>query len=397
MGRLKSPRGEAAVVGVGESQLGKVPGKSTFAFAADASRAALADAGIDKDEIDGIFTWASGAVDPFPYYAAALAEYLGLPLRYGAALDMGGAAFGSAVGHAVLALAHGLCRAALVVTGENRRTGRTRDGKNVWEERGRIGYGHPEFEAPFGPTLPSFYALCAQRHMHLYGTKPEHLAQVAVTCRRHAALTPGSVQTEPITVQDVLNSPTLSSPLHLLDCCPVTDGGAAIIMTAPERARALRGPPAYVLGIGEGHTHVNATWMPEMTVTGAALSGPAAFRMAGVTPRDVDTAQLYDAFTILPIMLLEDLGFCPKGMGGPFVEGGRIALGGELPLNTDGGGLSHCQHGSSGLWHIIEAVRQVRGERGAAQVAGAQVALAHTNGGHLATQATVILGAEAVL
>jgi len=394
---LESLRGKAAVAGVGESLLGKVAGKSTFAFSADASRAAIADAGIEKHEIDAIFTWASGAVDPFPYYAAALAEYLGLPIRYGAALDMGGAAFGSAVGVASMALAHGLCRTALVVTGENRRTGKTRDGKSVWEERGRVGYGHPEFEAPFGPVLPSFYALCAQRHMHLYGTKPEHLAEVAVTCRRHAPLTPGSVQTEPITVQDVLDSPMISSPLHLLDCCPIADGGAAVIVTTPERARALRRPPVYVLGVGEGHKHVNATWMPDMTVTGAAISGPAAFRMAGLTPRDVHTAQVYDAFTILPIMFLEDLGFCAKGAGGPFVEGGRIGLGGELPINTDGGGLSHCQHGSSGLWHIIEAVRQVRGERGAAQVKGAQVALAHTNGGHLATQATVILGGEAAL
>ena len=388
---MESLRGKVAIVGIGETEVGRVPGRSTLSFHAQAARLALEDAGLTKQDVDAIFTWDSNEVEPFPYYAVAVAEYLGIPLRCGAAIDLGGASFGSAIAHAAAAIALGMCRTALVVTGENRRTGLTRQGKRVWEERGRQGYGHPEFEAPYGPILPTFYALAAQRHMHLYGTRPEHLAQVAVTCRKHAMLTPNAVMKEPITIEDVLNSPIISSPLHLLDCCLVTDGGAAVVLTSAERARDLRQPPVYVLGVGEGHTHIHTTWMPDLTVTGAAISGPQAFRMAGLTPADIDCAQLYDAFTILVILLLEDLGFCQKGEGGPFVEGGRIELGGELPVNTDGGGLSHCHHGSSGLWHFIEAVRQLRGVRGPAQVPNCRTVLVHTNGGHLATHATVIL------
>jgi acetyl-CoA acetyltransferase len=189
----------------------------------------------------------------------------------------------------------------------------------------------------------------------------------------------------------------ISSPLHLLDCCGIDDGAAAVLIAGPGKARALPKAPVFVLGAGEGFTHCYTTWMPDMTTTGASLSGRLAFQMAGLAPRDVSTVQIYDAFTILPIVLLEDLGFCPKGEGGAFVESGSIALGGSLPMNTDGGGLSHCQNGSSGMWHLVEAIRQVRGERDAAQVPNANVALVHTNGGYGGMQSTVILGAEDTL
>lgn len=391
MGSLKN---RIAIAGVGETALGKVPNKSTMQFHVEATRSALEDAGLTKGDIDGILTWNSTSVDPMPYYFLSVAEYMGIPLRYGASLDMGGATFCSAVAHAGAAILTGMCETVLIVTADNRLTGRTREGKKVWEERGRKGYGHPEFEAPFGPTLISLYALAAQRHMHEYGTTPEQLAEVAVTCRRHAALTPNAQMKEPITIADVLNSPMVSSPLHLLDCCIISDGGAAIIVTSSDRAKDLRKPPVYVLGAGEGHQQVHVIQMPDLTTTAATVSGPRAFAMAGLSPRDLDFAQLYDCFTIMVILLLEDLGFCKKGEGGPFVQGGRIGLGGALPVNTDGGGLSHCQHASSGPWHILEAVRQLRGERGAAQVPDARLGLVHTNGGSLSTQSTLILGRE---
>lgn len=391
---MNSLKGRAAIVGVGETELGKVPNKSTMQFHVEAAKNAMADAGLGKRDIDGILTWTATSVDPMPYYFLALAEQMGMELKYGSSLDMGGGTFAAAVGRATAAIAAGLCQTVLVATADNRLTGRTRDGKKVWEERGRTGYGHLEFEAPFGPTLVSLYALAAQRHMHEYGTTPEQLAEVAVTCRQHAMLTPNSHMKEPITVQDVLASRLVSSPLHLLDCCLISDGGAAVIVTSSERARDLREPPAYVLGFGEAHHQVHVSQMPDLTTTAARASGPRAYAMAGLAPQDMDFAQLYDCFTIMVILLLEDLGFCKRGEAGPFAQAGHIRLGGSLPVNTDGGGLSHCQHGSSGLWHVIEGVRQLRGERGDAQVRNAEVGLVHTNGGSLSTQSTLILGRE---
>lgn len=287
MGSLKN---RVAIVGVGETALGRVPGKSTMQFHVEAARNAMEDAGLAKGDIDGILTWNSTSTDPMPYYFLNVAEYMGIPLRYGASLDMGGATFCSAVGHAGAAIMAGMCETALIVTADNRLTGRTREGKKVLEERGKKGYGHPEFEAPFGPTLISLYALAAQRHMYEYGTTCEQLAEVAVTCRRHAMLTPNSHMKDPITVADVLNSPMVASPLHLLDCCLVSDGGAAVIVTSSERARDLGKPPVHVLGVGEGHQQVHVSQMPDLTTTAATASGQRAFAMAGLTPRDMDFA-----------------------------------------------------------------------------------------------------------
>ena len=225
----------------------------------------------------------------------------------------------------------------------------------------------------------------------------EQLAAVAVAAREWALRNPVAWEKKPLTTQEVLSARMISYPFTVRDCCLVTDGGGAIVMTTPERARSLKKPPAYVLGCGQAITHANISSMPDLTVTGARASGAAAYKMAGLGPADIDVLELYDAFTINTILFLEDLGFCPKGEGGRFVENGRIAPGGKLPVNTNGGGLSYCHPGMYGLFLLIEAVRQLRGDCGARQVKDCEVALAHGNGGVLSSQATVILGTAATI
>jgi acetyl-CoA acetyltransferase len=236
--------------------------------------------------------------------------------------------------------------------------------------------------------------MAAARHMHQYGTTREQLAQVAVAARQWALLNPAAWEKKPLTVEEVLSSRMVSHPLTIRDCCLVTDGGGAIILTSAERAKTLAKKPVYVLGVGESLSHTRITSMPDLTVTAASRSGPAAFHMAGVRQGDINVAMLYDAFTINTILFLEDLGFCPKGEGGRFIEQGFIAPGGSLAVNTNGGGLSYCHPGMYGLFLLIEAARQIRGECGPRQVANCEVALAHGNGGVLSSQATVILGAS---
>jgi acetyl-CoA acetyltransferase len=249
------------------------------------------------------------------------------------------------------------------------------------------------YEAPYRPLLPvTAYALAASRHMHEFGTTREQLAEVAVAARAWAQLNPKAWSREPLSIADVLASPMVCDPLTVRDCCLVTDGGAAVVVVSAERARTLRQPPVYVLGAGEAHSHRHISSMPDLVRTAAAESGGRAFGEAGVRPADVDVLELYDAFTITPILFLEDLGFCAKGEGGAFVEGGRLAPGGEVALNTNGGGLSYCHPGMYGLLAIVEAVRQLRGEAGERQVPGAHLAVAHGNGGVLSSQCTLVLG-----
>jgi acetyl-CoA acetyltransferase len=240
------------------------------------------------------------------------------------------------------------------------------------------------------------YALAARRHMHEFGTTPEQLAAVAVTMRQHAATNPQAQEREPITVEDVVSSRLVADPLHKLDCCVISDGGAACVVTTAERAADLARPPVYILGGAHATTHhLNMSAMPDLTVTPAAQSGPTAFGRAGITPADVDVAQLYDSFTITVVLTVEDLGFCAKGEGGAFVADGGLGVGGRLPTNTDGGGLSACHPGMRGMFLIVEAVRQLRGECGPTQVADARIAVAHGTGGMLSTGATLVLGGEA--
>jgi len=381
-----SVRGRAAIVGAAESDLGEVgPGFTPLDLIGQATDHALTDAGLEKKDVDGLFS--ASVYYQMPTLSAG--EYLGIRPRYSDATMMGGSSFVSHLLHAAAAIEAGLCEVALITYASTQRS-----------EGGFHGVSDPPapYETPYGPRYPvSMYALAASRHMHEYGTTREQLAEVAVAAREWAKLNPRAFKRDDLTVEDVLVSRMVSSPLSLLDCCLVTDGGGALLVTSAELAKDLRKPPVYLLGAGEAHWHRNISQMPDLTVTAAADSGRRAYEMAGVASGDVDVAMLYDAFTINPILFLEDLGFCEKGEGGAFVEGGRIAPGGELAVNTNGGGLSYNHPGMYGLLLLVEAVRQLRGECGERQIEGAEVALAHGNGGVLSSQVTAVLGTESVL
>lgn len=379
-------RGSIAVVGAAESDLGQVaPHTSPVDMMAQATMRALDDCGLKLSDIDGIFN-ATSQVRLSPL---ALAEYLRLKPKYFDGTIIGGSSFMSHVAHAQGAIQAGLCEVALITYGSTQRTV-SRAAASPRE------YNY--YETPYKPILPaSAYALAAARHMHEFGTTREQLAEVAVAARKWALMNPVAWEKEPLTVEQVLNSRMVSYPLTVRDCCLVTDGGGAIILTSAARAKTLKKKPVYVLGVGEAIGHFTISNMPNLTLTAAAESGPKAFGMAGIKPSDVDMLSLYDAFTITPILFLEDLGFCPKGEGGRFVSGGSIAPGGKLAVNTSGGGLSYCHPGMYGLLVLIEAIRQVRGECGQRQVKDCEIALAHGNGGVLSSQCTVIFGSDATL
>ena len=374
-------RGSVAVVGAAESDLGQVaPHTSPLDMMAQATMRALDDCGLKLSDIDGIFS-ATSQVRLSPL---ALAEYLRLKPNYFDGTIIGGSSFMSHVAHAQGAIQAGLCEVALITYGSTQRSV-SRAAASPRE------YNY--YETPYKPVLPaSAYALAAARHMHEFGTTREQLAEVAVAARKWALMNPVAWEKEPLTVEQVLKSRMVSYPLTVRDCCLVTDGGGAIILTSAERAKTLRKKPVYVLGVGEAIGHFTISNMPKLTVTAAAESGPKAFGMAGLKPADVGMLSLYDAFTITPILFLEDLGFCPKGEGGRFVSGGAIAPGGKLAVNTSGGGLSYCHPGMYGLLVLIEAIRQVRGECGQRQVKDCEISLAHGNGGVLSSQCTVLFG-----
>ncbi|ANN65133.1 acetyl-CoA acetyltransferase [Bordetella bronchialis] len=379
-------RGSVAIVGAAESDLGKVaPGLGPIDLMAQATARALDDCGLSLRDVDAVFATTSQSRMP----TLALCEYLGIQPRYHDATNMGGASFMTMVGRAQAAIEAGLCEVALIAYGSTQRS------------MGRANVAAPDLnphETPYRPLYTaSSYALAASRHMHEYGTTRRQLAEIAVAARQWALRNPAAWEKKPLTVDEVLASPMISEPLTLRDCCLVTDGGGALIVTSAARARDLRRPPAYMLGVGEAISHYSISAMPDLTATAAAQSGALAYRMAGLAPGDMDVAQLYDAFTITTLLFLEDLGFCPKGEGGRYVENGRIAPGGEMPVNTSGGGLSYCHPGMYGIFALIEAVRQLRGDCGERQIAGCQTALAHGNGGTLSSQSTVILGSAAVL
>lgn len=381
-------RGQAAIVGVAESSLGEVgPGISSLDLIGQATVRALADAGLSKHEIDGLFTHSAFFSQP----VLTTAEYLGIRPRFADGTATGGSSFVGHLWHAAAAIEAGLCEVALIAYGSTQRS----------HGGGLVASGAAltrSWETPYGPRMPaSAYALAAARHMHEFGTTREQLAEVAVAARQWAKLNPQAFVQDDLTVDDVLSSRMVSSPLTVRDCCLVTDGGGAVIVTSAERARDLPKPPAYILGAGEATWHMSISQMPDLTTTAAQDSGRRAFDIAGVGPQDIDLVELYDAFTINPILFLEDLGFCAKGEGGAFVSAGAIAPGGSLPVNTNGGGLSYCHPGMYGILLVIEAVRQLRGEAGARQVDRHSLALAHGNGGTLSSQVTAILGDESTL
>lgn len=379
-------RASAAIVGVAESDLGQVAdGMSVIDLMAQGTKRALDDCGLRLQDVDALFC----ATAQSRLSALAFAEYLGIDPPYLGSTIVGGSSFEYHVAHATGAIAQGLCNVAVIAYGSTQRS----VGRKQASQREINAY-----ETPFKPFLPaSAYALAAARHMHQFGTTREQLAAVAVAARQWALLNPVAWEKKPLSIDEVLASRMVSYPFTVRDCCLVTDGGGAIVLTSAARARALRKPPAYVLGCGQSITHASISNMPDLTVTGAAASGQAAYQMAKLGPSDVDVLQLYDAFTINTILFLEDLGFCKKGEGGGFVSDGRIAPKGGLPVNTNGGGLSYCHPGMYGLFLLIEAVRQLRGECDARQVNDCEVAIAHGNGGVLSSQATVILGAPTTL
>ena len=396
-------RGRAAVVGVSDavSPTGELEGP-VRSIQADVVREALDDAGLRPSDVDAVATCTGGAI-MFP--SMELADYLGIRPQWTDSTNIGGSSLEAYVEHVTDAIALGRCHTALIVYAETPRS-------NIRRARGRTtgaasqaamaasGTVAPrlEWETPFGMLSPvGGYALAASRHIAQYGTTSEQLAQIAVSTREWAALNPKARYHDPLTVADVVASPLQASPLHKLDCCLVTDGAGALVVTSAERARDLRQPPAYVLGAATGHSHSMISQMPDLTVTAGADTGRRAFATAGITPADVDVVELYDSFTITVLLALEDLGFCAKGEGGPFVADGRLGPGGSFPAQTSGGGLSYTHPGMFGMFLLVEAVRQLRGGLGARQVEGAEVAVAHGVGGVLSSTSTVVLGTEATL
>jgi len=378
----------AVIAGVATSDYPYLPDMSEHGVHAQAAERALSDAGLSFSDVDGLAT-----AGFFPMYALGVAEYLGLHPSYLDETHIGGASFEVLVEHAATAVEAGLVDIVLVTYGSvqlsqmGRRLGT--GGGNARPS------GAMAFEALWGNTLVGNYALAARRHMHEFGTTPEQLAEVAVTMRAHAAHNPMAQYREPLTVEDVVSSRLVADPLHKLDCCVISDGGGACVVTTAERAADLPRAPVYIRGAAHGTTHhLNISQMPDLTVTAAKETGRVAFGRAGITPADVDVAQIYDSFTITVLLTLEDLGFCEKGEAGEFVSDGGLGIGGRLPTNTDGGGLSACHPGMRGMFLIVEAVRQLRGQGGDTQVPGARVAIAHGTGGMLSASATLVLSTE---
>jgi len=378
-------RGKAAIVGAALAGCGEAHGRTSMDITIEAVHGALADAGVKLSEVDAIAT-----CQPLDLLSGlTVTQELGITPKFTMNNRMGGSSFLSHTMWAAMLLETGLAETVVICYGSNQRTA---SGKLM------TAIELPTYEAPYKPMFPlSSYALAADRHMHQFGTTREQLADVAVAARGWAQKNPEAFVRDQLTREDVIASRLISDPLRVRDCCLVTDGGAALVMRRAEVAVDHPQPPVYFLGGGEGTTHRDISEMADLTVTGAAQSGADAMAMAGVSAADIDVVQLYDAFTINVILFLEDLGFCKKGEGGAFVQGGRIAPGGELPVNTNGGGLSCVHPGMYGMFTLVEAVRQLRGQTGERQIEGAELALCHGNGGVLSSQVTNILGTAATL
>ncbi len=381
---------QIAIAGVHEHPARWAPDKTDWQIMAESARGALSDCGLDLSDVDGLFAAGMGMG---MMGVVSLAEYLNLKPRYLDGTNIGGSSFVAHVNHAAGAIHAGLCEVALILYGSTAASNAMAIGT------GGGGGGRDataSFIGPYGMTTVGSYALVAQRHMHEFGTTNEQLAEIAVTMRRHASLNPDAKMRKPITLDDVLESRVISHPLHLLDCCIISDGGGAVVVTSAERARDLAKPPVLLLGCGEAVCH-QELGAPDLMTIAANQSSAQAFAMAGVSHDDIDLCTIYDSFTITLLLTLENLGFCKPGEGGSFVSGGRIGLGGALPVNPDGGGLSSNHPGMRGIFLVIEAARQLRSECGERQVAGAEVALVHGTGGTLGSLhsgATLILARD---
>lgn len=385
----KFPSGKVSIVGAFESPRRKAPGIHPFQIHAEVIAAALDDAGLTIDDVDGFATASSfPAEGGWQMNVLEVAEYVGIRPSWMCSTDIGGAAVLSHVGSAVAAIEAGLCN---VVVLSYAAAGRSWPLPAPDLNTGPAGPG--QFEVPYGMSTISAYALAATRYMHTYGMRPEELAQIAVQARAYAHLNPQAMYRDPITVDDVLRSPMISSPLHKLDCCVVSDSGGAIVLTSRDRARDTRRSGPVVLGFGEAISHSQMNQMTDFTTTCAEYSGKRAFASAGLSPKDIKVAQIYDSFTITVALSLEALGFVPRGEVGRFVADGGLSPTGRLPINTDGGGLSSNHSGRRGMYAVIEAVRQLRGESPGLQLPSPELCLVNGTGGWLSATATLILGA----
>lgn len=385
MSQDRFPRGKTAIVGAATYGMGESPGQSSIDLAVAASVRALDQVGLAPSDVDGLFI---GLPDDF-LSGLTLAEYLGIQPKVTDNNRTGGSAFLTQAMWAALAIEAGQCDVALIAYGSNQRTA----------SGGLISALRPSpYESPYKLARPvGGYALATSRYMHEYGLKREQLGEVAIAARRWAQLNPDAFMREPLTMEEYLKSRMVSDPISVRDCCLVTDGAAAVVMVSAGRAKHLTKRPVYLLGAAAATDHKDITSMPDLTTTAAVQSGARAFAQAGVKAADIDVVQVYDAFTINTLLFLEDLGFCKKGEAGAFVEGGRIAPGGALPVNTNGGGLSCVHPGMYGLFTMVESAQQLMGLAGERQVKDAKLALAHGNGGELSSQATVVLGTEETL
>ena len=384
---LRDLRGKTAVVGVGQAGLGQARGYTEQEVLAQAAMAAIADAGLSLKDIDGITTCSSLS----PMWAMSVVEYLGIRPTFLDSTMIGGSSYVAHLLPAMHALASGQCNAVLVCYGSTQRTAKFNRADLT---RARKSLDPQPYETPYDPPLPvAAYALAASRHMHQYGTTRKQLSEVAVAARKWAQLNPEATMREPLSLADVEAARPVCAPFTVRDCCMVSDGAGTFVLTRSDRARDCARKPVYVMGNATAVWNRQVSSMHDLTVTAAFESGKRCYEMAGVSAKDMDLAMLYDAFTINTILFLEDLGFCQKGEGGAFVDDGGIAPGGRLAVNTNGGGLSCVHPGMYGVFLMVEAVRQLRGECGERQLKDPNLALVHGNGGTLSSQSTAILSA----
>lgn len=380
----------AFITGACDTAVGELPGSSCMSLHAQAATGAVADAGLDLADIDGVIC-AYSFTEPHLMLASVFCEYLGIHPGYCTAIQAGGASACIMIMQAAALVASGQCNNVLVVTGDNRLTGMSRDGAvAVLSE-----VGHAQFERPFGISVPASYALVATRYMHDFGVSSEHLAAIAVEHRRHAGRHPHAHKRDPITIEQVLASKMIASPLHILDCCLISDGGAAVVVSSRAAAADTRVRPIEILGAGQGHTHEHIIAAPSLTDFGCKQSSATAFERAGLRPADIDVALIYDSFTITLLVELESIGFFERGEAGPAAQRGELGLGGSLPCNTHGGLLSYGHSGAAGgMFHAVEAVHQLRGTAAERQVPGARHAFVHGDGGILSAHCSLVLGVQ---
>jgi acetyl-CoA acetyltransferase len=381
------PDRRVAIVGVAASDCGRVDEKTDYELHYQAASRALADAGLSRSDVDGYMSCGTGTLPPID-----VAEYLGLQPAWVDSTHVGGSAWEFYVEHAVAAIEAGQAEVVVMSYGSTTRADLKRRLRTA--NLGFSNRGPGQFDSPFGFSLIAKYAMVARRHMHEFGTTLEQLAEIAVSTRFNAGFNPDAYYRDPITIADVLGSPMIADPLTKLQCCIRSDGGGAVVLTSAARAADCARSPVWVLGTGEAISHVTMSEWRDFTDSPCIRSGRLAFDRAGVAPSDIDLCQIYDSFTPTVLVTLEGLGFCAKGEGGPFVEGGRLRLGGALPTNTDGGGLSACHPGMRGVFLLIEATRQLRGECGERQVPGAGLACVSGTGGWMSSASTVILAAD---